>query len=106
MGYSLWGHKESDVTEHAHVSDIDLIFHFLSFSEKILPSFLQMYLLTKQKEPHRLRDCMCCCLCTLLYLKWITDKALLEARGSLLRVMQQPGWEAGLGESGYMCMYG
>ena len=93
MGYSIWGHKESDMTEHAHVSDIDFIFHFLSFSEKILPSFLQMYLLTKQKEAHRLRDCTYCCLCTLLYLKWITNKVLREAQGTLVRVLWLLGRE-------------
>ena len=28
------------------------------------------------------------------------------AQGTLLNVMWQTGWEAGLGESGYMYMYG
>ena len=41
---------------------------------------------------------------TLLYLKWITNKDLLW--GILLNVMYQPGWEQGLGENGYMYMYG
>ena len=29
---------------------------------------------------------------TLLYLKWITSKALLSSTGTLLNVMEQPGW--------------
>ena len=28
------------------------------------------------------------------------------AQGTLLNVMQQPGWEGSLGENGYMPMYG
>ena len=44
---------------------------------------------------------------TLLYFKWITNKALLyRARGTLLNVMRQSGQEWDLGENGYMCMYG
>ena len=46
-------------------------------------------------------------MCTLLYLKWITNKDLLYiAHGTLLNVMCQPGWEWGLGENGYMNVYG
>ena len=45
-------------------------------------------------------------MCTLLYLKWITNKDLLYTQGTLLSVMWQPGGERGLGESGYMYMYG
>ena len=41
---------------------------------------------------------------TLLYLKWITNKDLPTAQGTLLNVMCQPGWQWGLGENGYMCM--
>ena len=43
---------------------------------------------------------------TLLYSKWITNKDLRRAQGTLLRVMWQPGWERSLGENGYMHMYG
>ena len=45
-------------------------------------------------------------LCTLLYLKWITNKDLLNSTGTLLSVLWQPGWEGSLGENGYMYMYG
>ena len=45
-------------------------------------------------------------MCTLLYLKWITNKDLLYTQGTLHSVMWQPGGERGLGESGYMYMYG
>ena len=38
--------------------------------------------------------------------KWITNKDLLYTQGTLLSVMWQPGGERGLGESGYMYMYG
>ena len=38
---------------------------------------IQMNLLTKQKETHRLRERTYGCLYTLLYLKWITNKDLL-----------------------------
>ena len=44
---------------------------------------------------------------TLLHLKWITNKNLpYIACGTLLNVMCHPGWEWGLGENGYMYMYG
>ena len=36
---------------------------------------------------------------TLLYIKWITNK-------DLLNVTWQPGWEGSLGENGYMYMDG
>ena len=38
----------------------------------------------------------------LLYLKWITNKDLRLAQGTLLNVVWQPGWERSLGENGYM----
>ena len=41
---------------------------------------------------------------TLLYLKWITNKDLVIAQGTLLNVMWQPGWEGSLGKNGYMYM--
>ena len=41
-----------------------------------------------------------------LYLKWITNKDLLNSNGTLPNVMWQPGWEGCLGENGYMYMYG
>ena len=43
---------------------------------------------------------------TLLHLKWITNKDLLYAQGTLLNVMWQPGWKGSLGENGYKYMYG
>ena len=43
---------------------------------------------------------------TPLYLKWITNKTYCIARETLLNVMWQSGWEGGLGENGYMYMYG
>ena len=43
---------------------------------------------------------------TLLYLKWITNRDLLIAQGTQLKVMWQPGLKGSLGESGYMYMYG
>ena len=43
---------------------------------------------------------------TLLYLKWITNRSYCIAQGTLLNVVWQPGWEWGLGENGYMCIYG
>ena len=45
-------------------------------------------------------------MCTLLYLKWITNKDLLYSTGNLFNVMWQPGWERSLGEKGYMFIYG
>ena len=42
---------------------------------------------------------------TLLYLKWVTTKDLLNSCGTLLNVMWQPRWEGGLGEKGYMYTY-
>ena len=43
---------------------------------------------------------------TLLYLKWITNRDLLIAQGTQLKVMWQSGLKGNLGENGYMCMYG
>ena len=43
---------------------------------------------------------------TLLCLKWITNKDLCIAQGTLLNVIWQPGWEGSLGENEYMYMYG
>ena len=42
---------------------------------------------------------------TLLYLKWITDKDLLNGTWNS-NVTWQPGWKGSLGEKGYMYMYG
>ena len=44
--------------------------------------------------------------CTLLYLKWITNRTYCTAQGTLLNVMWQAGWEGSLRENGYMDMYG
>ena len=41
-------------------------------------------------------------MCTLLYLKWITNKDLFIAHGTSLNVMWQPGLEGTSGENGYM----
>ena len=82
---------------------------------------MQMNLLTKQKETHRLRERTYGCwgvgvggrdreigmdMYTILYLKWITNKDLLYSTGNLFNVMWQPGWERSLGEKGYMFIYG
>ena len=40
---------------------------------------------------------------TLLYLKWITNNALLYTHGTVFNVMWQPGWEGSVG-NGYMCI--
>ena len=77
-----------------------------------------MNLLTKPKETHRLRQQTYGCpgegtvrdfamvMYSLLYFKWITNKDLLHSTWNLLNVMCQPGWEQGLGENGYLYMYG
>ena len=77
-----------------------------------------MNLLTKQRETHRLRQQTYGCpgegtvrdfamvMYSLLYFKWITNKDLLHSTWNLLNVMCQPGWEQGLGENGYLYMYG
>ena len=39
-------------------------------------------------------------MCTLLYLKWITNKDLLYSIWNSCHVMLQPGWEGSLGENG------
>ena len=44
-------------------------------------------------------------MCTLLYLKWITNSTCI-ARGTLLNIMWQPGWEGALVGNGNMYMYG
>ena len=79
---------------------------------------IQMNLLTKHKETHRLRKQTHGCqgegivknsgkvMYTLRYLKWITKKTYSIAYGTLLNVMRQLGWEESLGENGYMYMYG
>ena len=38
---------------------------------------------------------------TLLYLKWITNKALLYSTGDVFNVMWQPRWEGSLEENRY-----
>ena len=42
----------------------------------------------------------------LLYLKWITNRTPCAARGTLVSVVWQPGWEGSLGENGDTSMYG
>ena len=42
----------------------------------------------------------------LLYLKWITNRTSCTARGTLVSVVWQPGWEGSLGENGDTSMYG
>ena len=34
----------------------------------------------------------------LLYLKWMTNKGLLNSTGTLLSITWQPGWEGSLGK--------
>ena len=79
---------------------------------------IQMNLLTKQKETHRLRKPTYCCwgegivresenvMYILLYSKWITNKDLLYSTRNSSQCSVQPGWEGSLGENGYMYMYG
>ena len=43
---------------------------------------------------------------TPLYLKWIANKDLPLARGTMFNIIWQPGWEGSSGENGYMDMYG
>ena len=43
---------------------------------------------------------------TPLCLEWIINQTCCTAQGTLLHVMWQPGWEEGLGESGYVYMHG
>ena len=80
---------------------------------------IQMNLFTKQKQTYRVnlwwpgekngvegRDReFGINMYTLLYLKWITNKVVLYAQGTLLNVMWQPRCEESLGENGYMYMY-
>ena len=47
-----------------------------------------------------------CAMCTLVYLRWITNRVLLDTQGTLLNVIWQPGWEGSPGENRYMYMYG
>ena len=76
---------------------------------------MQMNLLTKQKETHRVREWIYgyrgegeilrefgMDMNTLLYLKWIT-RTYWIAHGTLLKVMWQPGWERDMGEN--ICLY-
>ena len=77
-----------------------------------------MNLLMKQKETHRLRKQIHGCqvegiardfekvMSTLLYLKWITNENLLYSTWNSAQGYVQTGWERGLGENGYMYMYG
>ena len=41
---------------------------------------------------------------TLLYLKWITNRACCITYGALFSATQQPGWEGSVRENAYMCM--
>ena len=41
--------------------------------------------------------------CTLLHLKWISNKDLLYSTGNLVYVIWQPGREGHLGENGCVC---
>ena len=43
---------------------------------------------------------------TLLYLKWIINRNLYIAQGTLLNVLRQSGREGSLGENAYMGVYG
>ena len=43
---------------------------------------------------------------TLLYLKRIPTRSYCRARGTLLNVAWQPGWEGSLEENGHLCTYG
>jgi len=45
-------------------------------------------------------------MCTLLSLKWTTNKVLMLLQETLLNVRWQAGWEGNLRENGYKYMYG
>ena len=74
--------------------------------------------LTKKKETHRLRKQTYGCweegivtdfgkvMYTLLYLKWITNKDLLYSTWNSAQCCVAAWMGVGLGENGYMCMYG
>ena len=42
---------------------------------------------------------------TLLYLKWITNKNLLQSTWNSAQCYMAAGWEEGLGENAYIYMY-
>ena len=77
-----------------------------------------MNLCTKQKETHRLRKQTYGCqgegvvkdfgkvMYTLLYLKWIPNKDLLYSTWNSAQCCVAAWMGVGLGENGYMCMYG
>lgn len=43
---------------------------------------------------------------TLLYLKWITNRAYYIAHGTLLYIMWKSGWEESLRKTGHKYIYG
>ena len=77
-----------------------------------------MNLLTKQKETHRLRKQTHGCqgegivkdfgkvMCILPYLKWMTNKELLYSTENSAQCYVPSWMGGGLGENGYMCVYG
>ena len=74
--------------------------------------------LTKQKETHRLRKQTHGCqgegivkdfgkvMCILPYLKWMTNKELLYSTENSAQCYVPTWMGGGLGENGYMCVYG
>ena len=88
---SPWGCKESDMTgqlsNNCRLREQTYGYQGKRWSEGIVREFeIDLY--------------------TLLYLKWIPTKTYCIRQGTLLSVIWQVGWEWGLGENGYMCMYG
>ena len=77
---------------------------------------IQMNLLTKQKETHRLRKQTHGChgegkdfgkvMYTLLYLKWKTNKDLLYNTWNSAQCYVAAWMGEGLGETGYLYIYG
>ena len=79
---------------------------------------MQMNLVTKQKDTHRLRERTYGCqgkrivreiemdMYILLYSKWITTRPCCIAQGTLFNVMWQPGREGSLEEKRYPYVYG
>ena len=77
---------------------------------------IQMNLLAKQEETHKLRKHGCQgkgqlgssgWICTHCYIKNESPTRTYSiAQRTLLNVSCQPGWEGGLGENGYRGMYG
>ena len=65
---------------------------------------MQVSLLRKQKETHRLREQIYGLPVYTAVFKMDNQQGPLSSTG--ISVMWQPGWEGSLGEDGHICMYG